>query len=120
MHNNVEMRLRVKEQIPRERYRKKRTQFGQLSKEVRKQSPSGGPDIILSRADNAFLAKLLKLKFPEIYDRLINIKAIAREPGERAKVAVQSFDDRIDPGRCVRWHEGFVFTPLCELSNEKY
>ncbi len=118
MHNNVEMRLPREEQIPRERYRKNEP-IRAIIKEVRKQSPSGGPDIILSRADNAFLAKLFEIEIPEIYDRLIDIKAIAREPGERAKVAVQSFDDRIDPvGACVGMKGIRIHAIVRELSNE--
>lgn len=118
MHNNVEMRLPREEQIPRERYRKNEP-IRAIIKEVRKQSPSGGPDIILSRADNAFLAKLFEIEIPEIYDRLIEIKAIAREPGERAKVAVQSYDDRIDPvGACVGMKGIRIHAIVRELSNE--
>lgn len=118
MHNNVEMRLPREEQIPRERYRKNEP-IRAIIKEVRKQSPSGGPDIILSRADNLFLAKLFEIEIPEIYDRLIEIKSIAREPGERAKVAVQSFDDRIDPvGACVGMKGIRIHAIVRELSNE--
>lgn len=119
MHNNVEMRLPREEQIPRERYRKNEP-IRAIIKEVRKQTTSGsGPDIIVSRADNAFLAKLFEIEIPEIYDRLIEIKAIAREPGERAKVAVQSFDDRIDPvGACVGMKGIRIHAIVRELSNE--
>lgn len=118
MHNNVEMRLPREEQIPRERYRKNEP-IRAIIKEVRKQSPSGGPDIILSRADNLFLAKLFEIEIPEIYDRLIEIKSIAREPGERAKVAVQSYDDRIDPvGACVGMKGIRIHAIVRELSNE--
>ena len=118
MHNNVEMRLPREEQIPRERYRKNEP-IRAIIKEVRKQSASGGPDIILSRADNLFLAKLFEIEIPEIYDRLIEIKAIAREPGERAKVAVQSYDDRIDPvGACVGMKGIRIHAIVRELSNE--
>ncbi|MFX8887300.1 transcription termination/antitermination protein NusA, partial [Acinetobacter baumannii] len=60
------------------------------------------PVIILSRTSPKFLAKLLEIEVPEIFDGLIAIKKIVREPGERAKVAVESYDDRIDPvGACV-------------------
>ena len=118
MHNNVEMRLPREEQIPRERYRKNEP-IRAIIKEVRKQSLSGGPDIILSRADNMFLAKLFEIEIPEIYDRLIEIKAIAREPGERAKVAVQSYDERIDPvGACVGMKGIRIHAIVRELSNE--
>ncbi|MCS6807628.1 MAG: transcription termination factor NusA [Bacteroidota bacterium] len=119
MHNNVEMRLPREEQIPRERYRKGEP-IRAIIKEVRKQGVAGGgPDIIVSRADNAFLAKLFEIEIPEIYDRLIEIKAIAREPGERAKIAVQSYDDRIDPvGACVGMKGIRIHAIVRELSNE--
>jgi transcription termination/antitermination protein NusA len=118
MHSNIEMRLPREEQIPRERYRKNEP-LRAIIKEVRKQSTSGGPDIILSRADNMFLAKLFAIEIPEIYDGLIEIKAIARDPGERAKVAVQSYDDRIDPvGACVGMKGIRIHSIVRELSNE--
>ncbi len=63
---------------------------------------NNNPKIILSRTDKLFLQRLFELEVPEINDGLITIKAIARIPGERAKVAVESYDDRIDPvGACV-------------------
>jgi N utilization substance protein A len=118
LHNNVEMRLPREEQIPREKFRKGEP-IRAIVKEIRKQSLSGAPDIILSRADNMFLAKLFEIEVPEIYDGLIQIKAIAREPGERAKVAVQSFDDRIDPvGACVGMKGTRIHAIVRELFNE--
>ena len=77
------------------------------------------PQIILSRTDNRFLAKLLELEVPEIFDGLITIKKIAREPGERAKVAVESYDDRIDPvGACVGMKGSRIHGIVRELKNE--
>ena len=74
---------------------------------------------ILSRTDNAFLAKLLELEVPEIFDGLITIKRIVREPGERAKVAVESYDDRIDPvGACVGMKGSRIHGIVRELKNE--
>ena len=58
---------------------------------------NNSPVIILSRTSPDFLAKLLEIEVPEIFDGLITIRKIVREPGERAKVAVESYDDRIDP-----------------------
>jgi N utilization substance protein A len=117
MLNNVEMRLPREEQIPRERYRKNEPMRA-IIKEVRR-GASGNPDIIISRADNMFLAKLFEIEIPEIYDRLIEIKAIARDPGERAKVAVQSYDDRIDPvGACVGMKGIRIHSIVRELANE--
>ncbi len=119
MHNNIELRLPREEQIPRERYRKNEP-VRAIIKEVRKQSPTGNsPDIILSRSDNMFLARLFEIEIPEIYDGVIEIKAIAREPGERAKVAVQSYDDRIDPvGACVGMKGIRIHAIVRELDNE--
>ena len=77
------------------------------------------PLVMLSRSDNAFLAKLLEQEVPEIFDGLIVIKRIAREPGERAKVAVESYDDRIDPvGACVGMKGSRIHGIVRELHNE--
>jgi N utilization substance protein A len=77
------------------------------------------PFIILSRTDNAFLAKLLEQEVPEIFDGLIVIKNIVREPGEKAKVVVESFDDRIDPvGACVGVKGSRIHGIVRELKNE--
>jgi len=80
---------------------------------------NNNPVIILSRTDKAFLAKLLELEVPEIFDGLITIKRIEREPGERAKVAVESYDDRIDPvGACVGMKGSRIHGIVRELKNE--
>jgi len=80
---------------------------------------NNSPIIILSRTDKAFLAKLLELEVPEIFDGLITIKRIEREPGERAKVAVESYDDRIDPvGACVGMKGSRIHGIVRELKNE--
>ncbi len=80
---------------------------------------NNNPVIILSRTDKLFLAKLLELEVPEIFDGLINIKRIEREPGERAKVAVESYDDRIDPvGACVGMKGSRIHGIVRELKNE--
>jgi N utilization substance protein A len=77
------------------------------------------PYIILSRTDNAFLAKLLEQEVPEIFDGLIVIRNIVREPGEKAKVVVESFDDRIDPvGACVGVKGSRIHGIVRELKNE--
>src|SRR5207253_7137199 len=77
------------------------------------------PYVMLSRSDNSFLAKLLEQEVPEIFDELITIKRIAREPGERAKVAVESYDDRIDPvGACVGMKGSRIHGIVRELRNE--
>lgn len=80
---------------------------------------NGTPFIILSRTDNAFLAKLMEAEVPEIFDGLIVIKHIVREPGEKAKVVVESFDDRIDPvGACVGVKGSRIHGIVRELKNE--
>ncbi len=77
------------------------------------------PLVMLSRSDNSFLSKLLEQEVPEIFDGLITIKRIAREPGERAKVAVESYDDRIDPvGACVGMKGSRIHGIVRELRNE--
>ena len=80
---------------------------------------NNNPLIILSRTEPTFLAKLLELDVPEIFDGIITIKKIVREPGERAKVAVESFDDRIDPvGACVGMKGSRIHGIVRELRNE--
>ncbi len=80
---------------------------------------NNNPRIILSRTDKDFLAKLMELEVPEIFDGLITIKKIEREPGERAKVAVESYDDRVDPvGACVGMKGSRISGISRELRNE--
>ncbi|MFN8297477.1 MAG: transcription termination factor NusA [Chitinophagales bacterium] len=80
---------------------------------------NGTPYIILSRTDNSFLAKLMEAEVPEIFDGLIVIKNIVREPGEKAKVVVESYDDRIDPvGACVGVKGSRIHGIVRELKNE--
>jgi N utilization substance protein A len=115
-HNRNELVLPKNEQIPKERYKKGET-IRAVVKEVRRNS--GAPAVIVSRSDPRFLAKLFELEIPEIYDGIIEIKAIAREPGERAKVAVESHDDRIDAvGACVGMKGVRIHTIVRELNNE--
>lgn len=115
-HNKRELLLPRSEQIPFERYRKGDT-IRAIIKEVKK-TPSG-PVIIISRSDNMFLQKLFEIEIPEIYDGIIDIKSIAREPGERAKIAVESHDDRIDAvGACVGMKGVRIHAIVRELNNE--
>lgn len=80
---------------------------------------NNSPVIILSRTAPSFLEKLFEMEVPEIYDGLITIKKIVREPGERAKVAVESYDDRIDPvGACVGMKGSRIHGIVRELRNE--
>jgi N utilization substance protein A len=115
-HNRNELSLPKKEQIYKERYKKGDT-IRAVIKEVRKNG--GNPVVIVSRADPQFLVKLFEMEIPEIFDGIIEIKAIAREPGERAKVAVESHDDRIDAvGACVGMKGVRIHTIVRELNNE--
>jgi len=115
-HNKNELVLPRSEQIPFEKYRKGET-IRAIVKEVKK--TSSGPVIIISRADNLFLQRLFEIEVPEIYDGIIEIKAIAREPGERAKVAVESTDNRIDAvGACVGMKGVRIHAIVRELNNE--
>lgn len=115
-HNKNELLLPRSEQIPFERYKKGGTIRG-IVKEVSKGNT--GPLIIISRADNMFLRRLFEIEIPEIYDGIIEIKAIAREPGERAKVAVESQDARIDAvGACVGMKGVRIHAIVRELNNE--
>ena len=80
---------------------------------------NGNPKIILSRTAPMFLEKLFEQEVPEVFDGLITIKKIVREPGERAKVAVESYDDRIDPvGACVGMKGSRIHGIVRELRNE--
>jgi len=115
-HNKNELVLPRSEQIQRERYRKGDT-IRAVIKEIRK-TPNG-PMIIVSRADNLFLKRLFEIEIPEIYDGIIEIIDIAREPGERAKVSVESNDARIDAvGACVGMKGVRIHAIVRELSNE--
>jgi len=115
-HNKNELILPRLEQIPREKYRKGET-IRAIVKEVKK-TPNG-PVIIVSRADNLFLQRLFEIEIPEIYDGVIEIKGIAREPGERAKVSVESQDNRIDAvGACVGMKGVRIHAIVRELNNE--
>ncbi len=115
-HNKNELILPRHEQIPYERYKKGETIRG-IVKEVKK--GNSGPLIIISRSDNMFLRRLFEIEIPEIYDGIIEIKAIAREPGERAKIAVESQDKRIDAvGACVGMKGVRIHAIVRELNNE--
>ncbi len=113
----AELRMPKGEQIQSERYRR-----GESMRAVIKsvEVTSKGPDIIVSRSDNHFLYKLFEIEVPEIEDGIIEITAIARYPGERAKIIVKSNDRRIDPvGACVGMRGSRIQAIVRELSNEK-
>jgi N utilization substance protein A len=111
-----ELHLPKQEQIPNDNYHKGET-VRAIVKEV--QNENNNPRIILSRTSPVFLERLLEAEVPEINDGLITIKRIARMPGERAKVAVESYDERIDPvGACVGVKGSRVHGIVRELCNE--
>ena len=112
----VELVLPKSEQIPADFYRKGDTLRAVVLKvDVR----NNAPVIVLSRTSPIFLERLFEQEVPEIFDGLITIKRIEREPGERAKVAVESYDDRIDPvGACVGMKGARIHVIVRELRNE--
>lgn len=120
LHNKIELRLPREEQIPNEPYKYKKNQsIKAIIKDVKKTSGGNQPEIVLSRASENFLARLFEIEIPEIYDGIIQIKGIARDPGERSKVAVLSFDDRVDPvGACVGMKGIRIHSIVRELNNE--
>ena len=111
-----ELLLPKSEQIPTDFYRKGETVRAIVQ---RVDNYNNNPKILLSRTDKVFLQRLFELEVPEINDGLITIKAIARIPGERAKVAVESYDDRIDPlCACVGMKGSRIHGIVRELRNE--
>jgi N utilization substance protein A len=117
IHNSHEIIFPRSEQIPKERYRKGESLRVYIRNVEKRQS--GPPLILVSRACDEFLKKLFELEIPEIYDGIIEIQGIAREPGERAKVAVLSNDDRIDAvGACVGMKGIRIHSIVRELCNE--
>jgi N utilization substance protein A len=113
---SIELILPKTEQIPSDFYRK-----GDTVKAIvlKVENRNNNPVIILSRTSPVFLERLFEAEVPEVYDGLITIKKIVREPGERAKVAVESYDDRIDPvGACVGMKGSRIHGIVRELRNE--
>lgn len=112
----IELILPKSEQIPSDFYRKGDSIRAVVSKVEMKNST---PYIILSRTSEAFLERLFEAEVPEVYDGLISIRKIVRVPGERAKIAVESYDDRIDPvGACVGMKGSRIHGIVRELKNE--
>jgi N utilization substance protein A len=111
-----ELILPKSEQIPKDRFRKGDTARAIVHKV---EMVNGNPRIILSRTSPIFLERLFENEVPEVFDGLITIRKIVREPGERAKVAVESYDDRIDPvGACVGMKGSRIHAIVRELQNE--
>ena len=117
IHNKVELIMPRNEQIYRDRFRKG-DMIRAVIKEVLRDN-AGNPLIIISRADPVFMERLFELEVPEIDEGIVDIKKIVREPGDRAKVAVISHDDRIDPvGACVGMKGSRIHAVVRELGNE--
>ncbi len=113
---NNEMHMPKTEQIPSDQFHKGETVRGVV---LRVDNENNNPKIILSRTSPMFLERLLEAEVPEIADGLITIKKVARMPGERAKIAVESYDERIDPvGACVGVKGSRVHGIVRELCNE--
>ncbi len=111
-----ELAIPKNEQISKDRFRKGETARAVVS---RVEIVNGNPKIILSRTSPEFLTRLFEAEVPEVFDGLISIKKVVREPGERAKVAVESYDDRIDPvGACVGMKGSRIHSIVRELQNE--
>ena len=111
-----ELNIPKSDQIPKDRYRK-----GDSARAIvhRVEMHNGNPRIILSRTSPTFLERLFESEVPEVYDGLITIKKVVREPGERAKVSVESYDDRIDQvGACVGMKGSRIHSIVRELQNE--
>lgn len=116
MHEENELVLPRDEQIPKDRYRKGDTLKAVI---LDVQMINSNPKVIISRAAPLFLEKLFEQEVPEIYDGIISIRKIVRDPGERAKVAVESGDERIDPvGACVGMKGARIHGIVRELRNE--
>ncbi len=113
---NNELLLPKSESIPGDFFRKGETVRAVIANVDNK---NNNPKITVSRTNEAFLRRLFELEVPEIHDGLINIRAVARIPGERAKIAVESYDDRIDPvGACVGVKGSRIHGIVRELHNE--
>lgn len=117
IHGRTELLLPRSEQIYKDRYRKGDMLRAVVQEAIRE--PGAGPQVIISRAAPIFIERLFELEVPEIYDGIVEIKKVVREPGDRAKVAVVSHDDRVDPvGACVGVKGSRIHAVVRELANE--
>jgi len=115
--DKIEMRMPEEEQIPGERYRRGKN-IRAVIKEVAQTQK--GPEIIISRASENFLRRMLEIEVPEVFDGIVEVHRIARDPGKRAKIVVESFDKRIDAvGACVGVNGVRIQSIVRELDNEK-
>lgn len=117
IHNKVELVLKKEGQIYKDRYRKG-DMIRAVVTEVERDAGSS-PQVVISRTAPVFIERLFELEVPEIYDGIVEIKNVVREPGDRAKVAVVSHDDRVDPvGACVGVKGSRIHAVVRELGNE--
>ncbi len=117
MHEDTELVLPKNEQIPGDHYRKG-NMLRTVVKEVRRDAGSD-PQVVVSRTSPVFMERLFEVEVPEVYDGLVEIKKVARIPGDRAKVAVTSHDEKVDPvGACVGVKGVRIHAVVRELSNE--
>ncbi|HLT45932.1 MAG TPA: transcription termination factor NusA [Rubricoccaceae bacterium] len=117
IHNKTELVLPKEGQIYKDRYRKGDMLRAVVKEVVRDAGTS--PQVVISRTAPVFIERLFELEVPEIYDGIVEIKAVVREPGDRAKVAVVSHDDRVDPvGACVGVKGSRIHAVVRELGNE--
>lgn len=117
MHEGTELVLPRNEQIPHDHYRKG-NMLRTVVKEVKRDAGSD-PQVVVSRTDPIFMERLFEIEVPEIYEGIVEIKEIARIPGDRAKVAVVSHDERVDPvGACVGVKGVRIHAVVRELANE--
>ena len=117
IHNKIELVLPKSEQIYKDRYRKGDMLRAVVTDVVR--DAGAGPQVVISRTAPVFIERLFELEVPEIYDGIVEIKKVVREPGDRAKVAVISHDDRVDPvGACVGVKGSRIHAVVRELGNE--
>ena len=117
MHEDTELVLPKNEQIPEDHYRKG-NMLRTVVKEVRRDAGSD-PQVVVSRTSPVFMERLFEVEVPEVYDGLVEIKKVARIPGDRAKVAVTSHDEKVDPvGACVGVKGVRIHAVVRELSNE--
>ena len=117
MHEDTELVLPKSEQIPGDHYRKG-NMLRSVVKEVRRDAGSD-PQVVVSRTSPVFMERLFEVEVPEVYDGLVEIKKVARIPGDRAKVAVTSHDEKVDPvGACVGVKGVRIHAVVRELSNE--
>ncbi|MCH8031034.1 MAG: transcription termination/antitermination protein NusA [Bacteroidetes bacterium] len=119
IHNKVELVIQKEGQIYKDRYRKGDMIRAVVEDVVPADQAGSGPQVVISRTAPVFIERLFELEVPEIYDGIVEIKKVVRMPGDRAKVAVVSHDDRVDPvGACVGVKGSRIHAVVRELGNE--